>query len=458
VSDDALYLLSANEALSKIKSNKISVTQYVESLIFRINQINPQTFVWSHLNFEQTLEQAKNLDTSIQSGIETGTLCGIPIGIKDIFNTVDFPTEMGSNLWKDFTPGNDSRVVHYLRQSDAIIMGKTETAEFAVHALGKSQNPYDFERSPGTSSSGSAIAVATFMVPLSIGTQTAGSIIRPASYCGVFGFKPSFGLLPRTGMLKTTDSLDQIGFFARTPKDLELIFDSIHVKGKNYPLSHSALNDTSRQTVSHRPWKIKFVKTHTWKNCTDSIQKSVTNFIQTLSTHPEFEIDELELPSNFELAHENHKTIYTKSLSYYFKEELKQKSLVSEIFYDFSNYSKNISLDDFDKSISYQSHITNQLDDSFRNFDIILSLSTVDHAPLRNNPEKDDPSLIWTMCGVPAINIPVLFTENELPVGIQVIARKYNDKLLMNFVNLLHKKNIIFDAPYPNPKLNNLLN
>lgn len=455
--NNTLYLLSATEAISKIKSNKISVTQYLESIISRIKEVDSTTFVWSHLNFQQTLEQAKNLDTLLLSGTETGSLFGIPIGIKDIFNTIDFPTEMGSEIWKDFTPGNDARVVHYLRKSDAIIMGKTETAEFAVHALGKSQNPYDSKLSPGTSSSGSAIAVATFMVPLSIGTQTAGSIIRPASYCGVFGFKPSFGLLPRTGMLKTTDTLDQIGFFARTPKDLRLIFKSAHVKGKNYPLSHNTLNDKSRQTVSNRPWKIKFVKTHTWKNCTDSIQKLVKNFIHTLSLHKEFNIDEFELPSNFELAHENHKTIYTKSLSYYFKEELKQKKLVSKIFYDFSNYSKNISIDDFDKSISYQSQLTNQLDDSFKNFDIILSLSTVDHAPLRDNPEKDDPSLIWTMCGVPVINIPILSSENELPVGIQVIARKYNDNLLLDFVNLLHKKNIIFDAPYPNPKLNNLL-
>ena len=447
--NDALYLLSANEVLSKIKSNEISVSKYIESLIFRINEIDSKIHVWSNLNFERTLERAKKLDLLFHSDKKIGPLFGIPIGIKDIFNTVDFPTEMGSEVWKNFTPGNDARVVYYLKMADALIMGKTETAEFAVHALGKSKNPYDFKRSPGTSSSGSAIAVATHMVPLSIGTQTAGSIIRPASYCGVFGFKHSFGLLPRTGMLKTTDSLDQIGFFARTPQDLQLLFDSIHVRGKNYPLSNSALTNINRQTISNRPWKIKFVKTHTWKNSENYTKKLIETFIDKLSLHKEFEINELELPSNFDFSHENHKIIYTKSLSYYFKEELKQKTLISDIFYDFATFSKNISINDFDEAISYQSKITNQLDQLFTNFDIILSLSTAGHAPLRNEEEKDDPSLIWTMCGNPAINVPILSTEKGLPLGLQIIARKYNDKLLLNFIKLLHKKNIISDAPAP---------
>ena len=148
---------------------------------------------------------------------------------------------------------------------DGIVLGKTDCSEFSVHSLGTSKNPYDDQRTPGTSSSGSAVAVSTFMVPISLGSQTAGSIIRPASYCGIYGFKPSYGLIPRTGMLKTTDTLDHIGFFSRNPLDLELIFNSVRVKGRDYPLSESALNDTNRQTVNNRPWKIKFIKTHVWE-------------------------------------------------------------------------------------------------------------------------------------------------------------------------------------------------
>ena len=260
---------SAVELIKLINTKKITVTELIESTINKIQKINPQTNAFVHLNFLQMRETAKNLDKKLDNNESIGALYGIPIGVKDIFNTKEYPTEMGSSLWKGFTSGNDARVVHYLRMNNGIIAGKTETAEFAVDALGKSLNPHDVTRTPGTSSSGSAIAVATGMIPIALGTQTGASIIRPASFCGIYGFKPSFGLIPRTGMLKTADTLDQIGFFARTPQDLELFFNIIHVKGKNYPISNNALNNESRQIIKNRPWKIKFVKSHTWDKAED---------------------------------------------------------------------------------------------------------------------------------------------------------------------------------------------
>ena len=139
-------------------------------------------------------------------------LNGIPFGIKDIFNTQVMPTTMGSPIWAGFVAGNNARSVDSILRKGALSFGKTITAEFAVHALNATLNPYDVSKTPGTSSSGSAVAVALGIVPFALGTQTAGSIIRPASFCGVWGFKPSFGLIPRTGVLKTTDSLDTVGF------------------------------------------------------------------------------------------------------------------------------------------------------------------------------------------------------------------------------------------------------
>src|SRR3990167_8157472 len=185
----------------------------------------------------------------------------IPVGVKDIYNTADFPTQMGSPLWKDFTPGNDARAVYHLKRQGANIVGKTVTAEFAVHALDKTLNPYDATRTPGTSSSGSAVAVSMGMVPAATGTQTAGSIVRPASFCGVYGCKPSFGTIPRTGMLKTTDSLDQIGFFTVHAEDLRRLFDSMRVKGENYPISNAALADESRQKSKGDKWRVGFART-----------------------------------------------------------------------------------------------------------------------------------------------------------------------------------------------------
>ena len=444
--------LSGTELIDLINSKKITITDLIESTINQIKKINSDTNAFVHLDASGVLETAKILDNKLKNNESIGPLCGIPIGIKDIFNTKDYPTEMGSPMWKNFTSGNDARVVHYIRMNDGIIVGKTETAEFAVHTLGKSFNPYDSTRSPGTSSSGSAVAVATSMVPIALGTQTGGSIIRPASFCGIYGFKPSFGLIPRTGMLKTTDTLDQVGFFARTPKDLELFFNVIHVKGKNFPISNNALNDISRQTVTKRPWKIKFVKTHVWDKSEDYAKNALNDFIKKLSKEKYFDVSEFNLPEYFSKSHEMHKKLYAKSLTYYFKNELKNKQLVSDVFYEFASEADNVSLIEFDEALKYQNKITGVLDEYFQSFDILISLSTSTHAPLRNEKEIDDPSLIWTMCGTPTINIPYSKSYQNLPIGIQVIGRKYNDKLLLKFVKFLHELNLIKDGPYP--KLN----
>jgi Asp-tRNA(Asn)/Glu-tRNA(Gln) amidotransferase A subunit family amidase len=441
---NSLYKLSASESIKLIKSNQISILELISSINDRVKEFNPKTNAWVSVNSQQSEKTAIELDKKINSGMDISPLFGIPIGIKDVFNTENFPTEMGSPLWKNFTSGNDSRVVYNLRMANAIILGKTETAEFAVHALGKTKNPFDENLSPGTSSSGSAVAVATEMVPISIGTQTGGSIIRPASYCGVYGFKPSFGLIPRTGMLKTTDSLDQIGYFTRTVKDLELIFDIIRVKGRDYPLTH-ILDNAEKQNVSNRKWKICLVKSPVWDCAESYAQKNLESFVHNLSNYDIFDISEFELPSQFDDAHLIHKIIYSKSLSYYFKEELTKKSLISKIFYEFATDAKEISLEKFDEAIQIQNKLRKILNDIFSNFDIIFSLSTASHAPLRTESEKDDPSLIWTLCGNPSVNIPVFNSPKGLPIGIQVIAKRFNDKLLLNFLNLLREKNLIPD-------------
>jgi Asp-tRNA(Asn)/Glu-tRNA(Gln) amidotransferase A subunit family amidase len=444
-----LFLLSATETISLIKSGKITVKELTESIQERISKINPIIHSFVHLNNNYNLKIAKNLDEKLKQGKDIGPLFGVSIGIKDIFNEQFMPTEMGSPIWKGFTPGNDARVVHNIRLSNGLIIGKTDTAEFAVSSLGKSLNPYDPLRTPGSSSSGSSTAVSSCMVPLALGTQTAGSIIRPASYSGVYGFKPSFGLIPRTGMLKTTDSLDQIGFFARHPKDLDLFFDVIRVKGENYPISNKILDNPKKSNNLKRKWKIGFTKTPVWENAEDYSKIFFENFINKLKKKNQFEVEELILPKEFDLVHKMHEIIYTKSLSYYFKNELKKKTLISKIFYEFASQAEKIDLTKFNLALNYQSKISQILDRQFHNFDIIFSLSTSGQAPFRNDEQKNDPSLIWTMCGVPTINLPVFKTKENLPLGIQVFSKKYNDLLLLEFVNLLHEQNIIPTAPYP---------
>jgi len=447
-SHDEIFRASASEVIFLIKEGKIKPSDYVESVISRIEELNPKLCAWTHLDNQRIFQKAKKLDKE-KNLKNLEPLFGIPIGIKDVFNTWDFPTEMGSSIWKGYTPGNDARVVHYLRMAHGLIIGKTDCSEFSVHTLGTSKNPYDDKRTPGTSSSGSAVAVSTFMSPFALGTQTAGSITRPASYCGIYGFKPSYGLIPRTGVLKTTDTLDHMGFFARTPNDLELLFDVLRVKGIDYPLSESALNDENRQTVKDRPWKIKFVKTHVWEQAEEYTKNLTLDFVNKLSQYDDFKIEEYLLPEEFNNAHKHHKILYARSLSYYFKDELKQKNNVSKNFFEFATSGLEITKEEFEKAWEYQSHIMKLLDKLFQEFDIIISNSTAGVAPLLDQQEKEDPSLIWTMCGAPTINIPASKTDDNLPLGIQVVARRFNDKLLLEFVKLLRQKKIIQDGPYP---------
>ena len=157
----------------------------------------------------------------------SGPLHGLPIAVKDIVDTTDFPTENGSVVHAGRRPLHDAVVVARLRAAGAVILGKTVTTEFACFTPGRTRNPHDLERTPGGSSSGSAAAVAAGMAPLAIGSQTNGSMIRPASFCGVFGFKPSFGLIPRTGVLTTSATLDHIGVFARSVEDAALLADAL---------------------------------------------------------------------------------------------------------------------------------------------------------------------------------------------------------------------------------------
>ena len=375
---------------------------------------------------------------SSQPSAERPLLPGIPVGIKDIFNTVDFPTQMGSHLWKDFTPGNDARAVFNLKRQGAAVVGKTVTAEFAVHALNETLNPHDSTRTPGTSSSGSAVAIALGMVPLATGTQTAGSIVRPASFCGVYGCKPSFGFVPRTGTLKTTDSLDTIGFFVAHEEDLKRSFDALRVSGKDYPISDAAINDVSRQhKPENRPWRVAFTRTHTWEHAPPYARDSLEQCISKLSNQKGIEIIDGELPELMRRAHEVHAIIYNKSLSYYFKGEHTQSDFVSPIMNELIASGAATSVEQFREAIDTQNSIIRGMDAFFGGIDVLVSLSTAGEAPARDVAELPDPALMWTLAHLPVVSVPQFKSPNGLPFGMQVAARKYNDYLLFEFLDHL---------------------
>jgi Asp-tRNA(Asn)/Glu-tRNA(Gln) amidotransferase A subunit family amidase len=431
--------LTIRELVSKYKQGEFDILAWNKAFIKNIKEKEKDIHAWAYFNEEEWLAKLENVLKNHSQ--KFSNLLGIPVGIKDIFNTIEMPTCMGSPIWAGFTPGNDARVVHNIKFHGGISAGKTVTAEFAVHTPNETRNPWNKEYSPGTSSSGSAAAVAAGMVPLAIGTQTAGSIIRPASYCGVYGFKPSFGTLPRTGILKTTDTLDTIGLFANNIDDCLLLFDAMRIKGLDYPIVHNNLENEKNQQKLGDKWKIGIVleQHKSSEIISDYALTAFKEYIGSLENNKNYEIGTPSFSPLFNDSHQIHEKIYHKALEYYFKKEFENKSLISPVMYEIINDGKKISVEEYHKNIKLQNVLAQEIDTLFLEYDVLITLSTAGYAPKFGVAiDPQDTCLIWTMCGLPVINIP-LFNHNGMPFGLQVIGKKYQDYKLINFVKQLLK-------------------
>lgn len=429
------------ELVQRIKEGDISINEMIDMCIRRRELCKKYN---AFASFSPELLK-KEYDMLLHNSSLVGEkIFGIPIGVKDIINTKTYPTEMGSAIWKNFYAGNDARVVYNLKSQGGVVAGKTVTAEFAVHELNETLNPWDIERTPGTSSSGSAVAVSLGIVPVALGTQTAGSIIRPASFCGVFGYMPSFGLIPRTGVLKTTDSLDTIGMLTSRVDNLRPMLETLRVKGLDYPYVHKAFSDWTRQTRGNRKWKIAFVKTYTWAGADDYVKKSLLQLVENMKQDDEVEIVEQDIDTIISAAHSVHETIYDKSLSYYFKSEYKDKENMSDIMRRMIQKGNDISVESFLEALDKQEEMCHAMDEFMSKYDAVLTFSTASVAPMRHEMEKDDSSLIWTLLHLPAINIPAFADiQTGLPYGCQIVSRRYNDGLLLEFCEYLASKGMV---------------
>src|SRR5471032_1676362 len=259
--------LTASQAAAEIARGVMSAEEYTAACLKRIEVVEGEVQAFIHLDPEHALAQARALDERRRSGQPIGPLHGVPVGIKDIFDTADYKTECGSPLHKGRQPARDCAAVARLRTAGAVIIGKTVTTEFAYFHPGKTRNPRDLTHTPGGSSSGSAAAVAAGMVPLAIGSQTNGSVIRPAAFCGVFGVKPSHGLISRSGALVLSLALDHVGVFARSLADCSLILDVLAGYDAEDPDSRPLASPAFRATVAQKPPsppRLAFVRTSVW--------------------------------------------------------------------------------------------------------------------------------------------------------------------------------------------------
>ena len=434
--DENIFLiLSLSKIHRLLADRKVSVVDLAKVVIKRSEKFESRIKAWASFNPALLLEHASTTERDFGAR-GTGVLQGIPYGVKDIFNTKDYPTQMGSELWSDFKPGNNARVVDYFAWNGAVVAGKTNTAEFAVHHLNDTTNPHGEMYTPGTSSSGSAAAVAMGMIPYALATQTAASITRPASFCGVWGFKPSFGLIPRTGVLKTTDSLDTVGFISSNGRSLRPLLDAGRVRGKNFPLVHEHIDldeCSSYAAISN----VGFVKTYVWDNAASYVKESVLAFVNKLGKLKNYTVTEIDWPEDLLSLHNIHEIIYRKSLSYYFQREAKFKGDLSNIMFQMIEDGKDITPGTFQNALAGQSYACKRIDQLFDGYDFIVSLGTASSAPHRGHEEAPDPSLIWTLAHVPTISVPLFKSPNNMPYSIQLTAKKWSDYKLLRAVEKL---------------------
>ncbi|MDH4199232.1 MAG: amidase [Spirochaetia bacterium] len=435
---------SIPELMQNVERGNLSFKDMVDTTANVINDSEAKTLAWVCFDFEKLRLESEQALLKYKARGRLLGLDGMPFGVKDIFNTKSFSTQMGSPLWKNFTPGNNARVVDSLLFAGGLVAGKTVTAEFAVHALNETLNPHDSTKTPGTSSSGSAAAVATGMVPFALATQTAGSIVRPASFCGIWGMKPSFGMIPRTGVLKTTDSLDTVGFVAAHAKSLRIILDHTRVKGPDYPFVYKNVDRKgSYPKGKNRSWRVGFIKTHTWNTATPYAQQAIEGLADKISRENGFEVEEINWPDDLHAAHDIHSTIYNKSLSYYFQNERKMDSHVTPIMLKMIEAGESIKPEEFKLALERQEIFCKKLDQLFTSCDMVLSLGTSSSAPLRGVEELPDPSLIWTLGHLPSIAAPVFRCPDGLPFGAQFVSRRWNDYLLLQGIEELVDRGIL---------------
>ncbi|EPC03041.1 hypothetical protein L861_22290 [Litchfieldella anticariensis FP35 = DSM 16096] len=423
-------LLTAREAAWRIAEGALTSAELVAASLERIAAEEPRVEAWEFLDRDKAMAEAEERDRRRRRGLPLGPLHGVPVGLKDIIDVKGMPTGNGTPIDAGKRPFVDAAVTRRLRAAGAVIIGKTVSTEFAYYHPGKTCNPHDPTRTPGGSSSGSAAAVATGMVPLALGSQTNGSVIRPASFCGVVGFKPTFGAIPRTGVLTLAPSLDHIGIFARTIEDValsELLMgpDEQDMDAQENP---GPLSDTALAEPPVTP-TLAFIKTPFWERADATTQTAFGELVEALGE----QVDEVELPEVFArgagwlegvMAAE-----MARNLGHYVDHTPNE---TSEKFRTLIAEGRAMRAPDYLAARDMRRVLRDALGPIFDRFDAIVTPAAPGEAT-EGLESTGDPSFcsLWTFCGLPAISLPLMTGPNGLPLGVQLVGQHGQDARLL---------------------------
>ena len=425
--------LAAADAARKIREGLLTSEELVAACLERIRATERSVQAWTFLDEEHALAQARAADERKRSGEPIGALHGVPVGIKDIIDTADMPTENGTVLHKGRAPREDAAVVKALRAAGAVILGKTVTTECAYFAPGKTRNPHNPEHTPGGSSSGSAAAVAAGMVPLALGSQTNGSTIRPAAFCGVYGFKPTHGLIPRSGILELSRTLDHVGFFSRNVEDLALLAEVLVGWDEGDPDTRPRARIPFQTISSEEPPiepMLAFVKTPHWEKVDAGTREAFAELTGALGER----VEEVELFASAADAWSWHKTIMEAEMAANFEREWQQgRGKLSEQLRSLIERGRETRAVDYQRALRRIRPMVEGFDELFmERYDAILTPAAPGTAP-KGLSATGDPSFctLWTLCGMPALSLPLLQGSDGLPLGVQLVGRRGFDARLL---------------------------
>ncbi len=403
-----LNRLSASQAAARIATGKITSEALVRDCLARIKEREDEVHAWAYVDPDYAIEQARQRDRTPTGGV----LHGVPVGIKDVIDTEDMPTEYGSKLYAGHRPEKDAATVNRLRAAGAVILGKTRTTEFACPFPTTTRNPHDLERTPGVSSSGSAAAVADYMVPLANGTQTGGSVIRPASLCGTYGFKASLDGLDRTGIRHVKMSIDTLGLFARSLEDIVLMRAAL-IQGAPAKLAKP-----------RKKLRIGLARTHVWP----SAQPETIAMIGT--AQKALDAVDVALPASIEQAMAKFPFITR------YEGIRTTDPVVLDHLDEINSWSrdgivagKSVTRAQFDDAMQTAEAARRTIDGLFDDYDILITPSATGEAPADLTLiEGGAFNTLWTHMYVPCVTLPRFTGPNGMPVGLQIVGRRGQDE------------------------------
>jgi Asp-tRNA(Asn)/Glu-tRNA(Gln) amidotransferase A subunit family amidase len=435
-------LFTAAEAARRIRQGLLTSQELVAACLERVAQVEPTVQAWTFLERSHALAQARALDELKASGQPIGPLHGVPVGIKDIIDTADMPTGNGTVLHEGRTPREDAAVVKMLRAAGAVILGKTVTTECAYFSPGKTRNPHHPEHTPGGSSSGSAAAVAAGMVPLALGSQTAGSTIRPAAFCGVYGFKPTHGVVPRTGILQLSRTLDHVGLFSRSVEDLALLAEVLAGDDEGDPDTRPRARAPFREIAAEAPPlepMFAFIRTPHWERADADAKEAFGELVEALGDR----VEEVELfPSARELW-DWQKTIMEAEMAANLEPLWRTgRDRLSERLRALIDRGCETRALDYQRALRGAPRVAASFDELFmERYDAILTLPALGTAP-KGLAATGDPVFCvpWTLLGMPALSAPLMRGANGLPLGVQLVGRRGFDARLLRTARWLVEK------------------